>query len=316
MWKKFLFTILVCLLFLSAAEFATDYYMKRYPRLKSSYISQVKQNADILVLGACEAAMMVDPSLLDSSTGLKTYNLGDPGARFADNYLDLYQYLKFQKAPKYLLLQVSPESFYPIEDKLLTTYKHQAFLSDTVVFNVIKELDPEYVKFSSIPFLKYSYYNIFSMYKIFGSIGYSLLNKKHPEDRDGFIPPPLFNLDTSALSESNVITLNSYTWNNTEEKYFRKIISLCKNRGISIVFYKLPYYHNYYNANLELKKYEERIRHIATENNYPYFTYDTSRFTNDSKNYYKLENNLLNGNTIPEFNKMLIRDLKDSVFIQ
>jgi len=316
MWKKVLITILVCLLFLSLAEFATDYYLKRYPRLKSSYISQVEQNADIVVLGACEAAMMVDPSLLDSLTGYKTYNLGDPGARFADNYLDLYQYLRFQKAPKYLLLHVSPESFYSIDDKLLTTYKHQAFLSDSVVFNVTKELDPDYIKFSKIPFLKYSYYNIFTMYKIFGAIGYSLLNKKHPDDRDGFIPPPPFNSDTSALSESNVITLDSYSWNSTEEKYFRKIISLCKDKGIGVVFYKLPYYHNYYNANLELKKYEERIRDIATENNVPYFTYDTAPFTNDSKNYYKLENNLLNRNTIPEFNKMLIRDLKDSVFVQ
>ena len=316
MWKKVLLTILVCLLFLSLAEYATDYYMKRYPRLKSSYISQVEQNADILVLGACEAAMMVDPALVDSLTGYKTYNLGDPGARFADNYLDLHQYLLFQKAPKYLLLHVSPESFYPIDDKLLTTYKHQAFLSDSVVFKVIKELDPDYVRFSNIPFLKYSYYSIFSMYKIFGAIAYSLLNKKHPQDRDGFIPPPPFNQDTSALSESNVITLDNYSWNSTEEKYFRKILSLCKDKGIAIVFYKLPYYRKYYNANLELYKYEERIRHIATENNFHYFTYDTSSFTRDSSNYYKIENNLLNRNTIPKFNKMLIRDLKDSVFIQ
>ena len=91
MWKKVALVILVSITFLLLAESIADYFMKRYPKLKSSYISQVDQKADILIIGACEAEMMLDPKMFDSATGYKTYNLGEVGTRFADNYLYLFQ---------------------------------------------------------------------------------------------------------------------------------------------------------------------------------------------------------------------------------
>jgi len=313
MWKKLIIAILISISFLYIAEKVSDHFMKRYPKLKSSYISQVDQKADILIIGACEAEMILDPAMFDSATGYKTYNLGEVGTRFADNYLYLYQYLIYQKHPKYVILHISPESFYSIDNKLLTTYKHEAFLSDTVVYNVVKELDPEYINFTKIPFLKYSFYNIFTLYKILESTGYNVLHKKYPPSIDGFSPP--LAADTVDASQSLITKIHGYKWSSTEEKYFRKIISLCMHEGIKPIFYKVPYYKGYYDANLFLRDYEAKIGRIASENKIPYYVYDTSSLTKDYKNYFWLVNNLLSLKSIPTFNNMLIKDIKDNVFL-
>lgn len=312
MWKKVALVILVSITFLLLAESIADYFMKRYPKLKSSYISQVDQKADILIIGACEAEMMLDPKMFDSATGYKTYNLGEVGTRFADNYLYLFQYLKYQNHPKYVILHISPESFFSADNKFLTTYKHEAFLSDSTVYNVVKELDPDYINFSKIPFLKYSFYNIFTLYKIIDAVGYATFNKKYPPSIDGFSPP--FSSDTVDASQSLINKVHGYKWSITEEKYFHKIISLCKQEKIQLILYKLPYYKEYYDANLFLHDYDARIMHIASENKIPYFVYDSAILTHDYKNYFWLANNLLSLKGIPIFNKMLIKDLKDSVF--
>ena len=314
MWKKLTIIILISMSFLFLAEKGSDYLMKRYPKLKSSYISQVEIKADILIIGACEAEMMLSPKMFDSATGYKTYNLGEVGTRFADNYLYLHQYLKYQNHPKYVVLHISPESFYHVDNKLLTTYKHEAFLSDTLVYNVIKELDPEYINFSNIPFLKYSFYNIFTLYKIVDAAGYSVLNKKNPPSIDGFSSP--LSSDTVNSSESLVYKVQHYQWSPIEEKYFLKILTLCRNNNIQLILYKLPTYKGYYDANVELSKYDEKIVQLASQYQLPYFTYDTSTLTTDYKNFFLLSNNLLSLKAIPTFNNMLIQDLKDNVFNQ
>lgn len=219
----------------------------------------------------------------------------------------------YQKHPKYVILHISPESFYSIDNKLLTTYKHEAFLSDTVVYNVVKELDPEYINFTKIPFLKYSFYNIFTLYKILESAGYNVLHKKYPPSIDGFSPP--LAADTVDASQSLITKIHGYKWSSIEEKYFLKIISLCKKEGIKLILYKLPYYKGYYDANLFLQSYDARIGKIASENNLPYFVYDSASLTHDYKNYFWLANNLLSLTGIPLFNNMLIQDIKDSVFV-
>jgi len=314
MWKKLTIVILISMSFLFFAEKGSDYLMKQYPKLKSSYISQADQKADILIIGACEAEMMMSPKMFDSATGYKTYNLGEVGTRFADNYLFLHQYLKYQKHPKYVLLHISPESFYHVENKLLTTYKHEAFLSDSVVYDVGKELDPEYISFSKIPFLKYSFYNTFTLYKIIDAAGYSFLNKKYPPSIDGFSSP--LSSDTVNSPESLVYKVQHYQWSAIEEKYFKKIVSLCADNNIQLILYKLPTYKGYYDANAELRKYGDKIVQLASQYKLPYFTYDTSALTTDYKNFFLLSNNLLSLKAIPTFNNMLIQDLKDNVFKQ
>ena len=314
MWKKLTIVILISMSFLFLAEKGSDYLIKRYPKLKSSYITQAQMKADILIIGACEAEMMLSPKMFDSATGYKTYNLGEVGTRFADNYLYLHQYLKYQKHPKYVVLHISPESFYHVDNKLLTTYKHEAFLSDTLVYNVIKELDPEYINFSNIPFLKYSFYNIFTLYKILDAAGSNAINKKSPHSIDGFSPPSLS--DTAINSQSLLAKVYGYKWNKVEEKFFLKIITLCKDNDIKLVLYKLPTYKGYYDANVELSKYDDKIVQLASKYQLPYFTYDTSTLTTDYKNFFLLSNNLLSLKAIPTFNNMLIQDLKDNVFNQ
>ncbi len=314
MWKKLTIIILISMSFLFLAEKGSDYLMKRYPKLKSSYISQVEIKADILIIGACEAEMMLSPKMFDSATGYKTYNLGEVGTRFADNYLYLHQYLKYQKHPKYVILHISPESFSHVDNKLLTTYKHEAFLSDSVVYNVVKELDPGYTKFSKIPFLKYSFYNTFTLFKILDAAGYSVLNKKNPPSIDGFSAP--FSSDTVNAPESLVYKVQHYQWSPVEEKYFLKILTLCRDNNIQLILYKLPTYKGYYDANVELSKYDDKIVQLVSQYKLPYFTYDTSTLTNDYKNFFLLSNNLLSWKAIPTFNKIFIQDLKDNVFNQ
>ena len=78
----------------------------------------------------------------------------------------------------------------------------------------------------------------------------------------------------------------------------------------------MPTFKGYYDANVELSKYDDKIVKLASKYQLPYFTYDTSTLTTDYKNFFLLSNNLLSLKAIPTFNNMLIQDLKDNVFNQ
>ncbi len=217
-----------------------DFSLLQNCNLKTSYIQKKKIDADVLFEGPCQTLWMVQPSLINKKTKLKTYNLGLTHADFADNYLHLYLYLKHNKAPKFIFLHVSLESM-DMNYNMFSSYRFSPFIDDAVVDSVIKECDSSYFKWITIPFMKYAYYNDAVNFDVIQGLKHYFTNRTSPYFADGFEPPYSLNKETNPERFIQIYLLGqSFAWDYLREKYLRKIIQLAQQHKINVYLYESP----------------------------------------------------------------------------
>jgi hypothetical protein len=217
-----------------------DFALLHNSNIKSSHIQRSKINADVLILGPCQALWNAQPSVIKKKTGFEIYNLGLTNADFADNYLHLYLYLKHNKAPRYLFLHVSMESM-DLSYNIFTSFHFAPFIGDAVVDSVVKEWDNSYFKWTGIPFMKYAYYNNNVNFDVIQGLKHFYTNKTTPYFADGY--ESAFSLNKEVSPEQYVQIYPSdciFTWNYLLEKYLRKTIVLAQQNGIHVYLYESP----------------------------------------------------------------------------
>lgn len=208
--------------------------------IKSSYISQKNINTDVLIHGPCEPLWMVDPEQLNSVSKIKAYNLALSHSDFADNYLHLYLYLKNNKAPRILLLYVTPESM----DKrfnAFNTYRFVPFLADDTIKDVIKEMDNDYYPYSFVPFIKYAFFNKQITFQVIQGLKHYYNKKNKPFFENGFEPPAKITWDNH-LEDMQKQYPNGFEFkiDTMRLKYLKKIIQLAKSKNIKTILYESP----------------------------------------------------------------------------
>jgi hypothetical protein len=309
MLKKIILTIVITVFILKLVELGAEWSIARFPETKTNYISQKKfDGIKILYHGACEVEWVVNPGYLDSVIGLKSYNLATGNSNFADNYLDLHIYLKKQQKPDYVILQVSPESF-EARNNNLKVFNFANFFDDTTVVNVLNEGDKRYMSTTFIPFLKFSFYSNFTLFRVFAGFLYGIANVQDPRFVNGYRSPDGFD---QFLFGSLLEKKNNYKWSSYEEKYLIKIIELCKTQNIKLVFFRVPTYLPYQRINPILAEKNKLIEQIASDHNVPYFSYDNLEMNNDSSNFFNIHNMSTKGSE--KFLKIFANQLKDSIF--
>lgn len=278
-------------------EATWDFLIRENKNIKLSYAVQGGLAPEILFHGPCEPLFTISPSYLDSITGIKSYNYALKHTDFADNYLHLYLYLKHNTPPKQLYLYVTPESF-DLRFNTFHTFRFAAWLSDSLVNEVVKEMDPDYHSYSFLPFVKYAYYNSYKTFDAIQGFKHWLTHSKTPYFTDGHVPhePTIYALEQDGFiapteltfANGNQVTRQEngkmfyeiydsaqvFTWNETREKYLRKIISLAQEKGVEVILYEsTPYLGsiiNQPNRQLFLK----RTRQIGREYGVNYLLYD------------------------------------------
>jgi hypothetical protein len=286
----------VLLLFL--IELFYSFGLKQNINLKLNYIQKNKIDAELLIHGPCEPLWMISPDLLDSKTKLKSYNLALSHSDFADNYLHLYFYLKNNKAPTYLMLYVTPESM-DSNYNTFNTYRFAAYLKDAEVKAVVKECDKTYYDFSSIPFLKYAYYNSKINFSVFQGYKHYFTNKKNPYYPSGFEPPANrvwgnHAGEFAALYQENYI----FKWNTLREKYLLKTISLAKKYGIKVILYESPILKEALAFQPNRKEILKKIDALAQQQNVPYIRFENLKIAEDKSNFISTLNFNMNGLTL------------------
>lgn len=229
--------LIVCLFVL---EKAFDFGIRHNLNLKLSYVSSNKIDAELLVLGPCEPLWMVSPEILQEETAMKCYNLANSHSDFADNYLHLLLYLQNNKAPKSLLMYVTPESF-DTNYNTFYSYRFSAFMNDETVDKTVAECDTDFYKWSKVPFMRYGYYNHQTWFLAIQGWKHYFSKKPRPYYPDGFEPPARIVWDNH-YDNLKKLYPKGYTlsWSSMRQKYFEKIIDLCKQKNIEVVLYESP----------------------------------------------------------------------------
>jgi hypothetical protein len=232
--------ILALLVCLYVFEKIFDFGIKHNLNLKLSYVSSEKIDAELLILGPCEPLWMVSPEILTKETGLSCYNLANSHSDFADNYLHLNIYLKNNKAPKYMLMYVTPESF-DTNYNTFYSYRFSAFMNDELVSKTVAECDKNFYKWRWVPFMKYGYYSHQTFFMALQGWKHYFGKKQNPYYPDGFEPPAKIVWDNHYDNLKKLYPKGyTLTWSDSRQKYLEKIIALCKERNIEIIFYESP----------------------------------------------------------------------------
>lgn len=281
------------------------------PNFKAAYITRRSIGANVLFHGPCEPEWMMDPAIIDSVCGTKSYNLALNHSNFADNYLHLYLYLKHQKKPEYIFLYVTPSSFDEHLANTFHTYKFSPFLDDSLIFNVVKENDKTYSRYSYIPLMRYAYYSDFVYVKALQGGYYLISDRQEPQHPNGYAPAIFSWNKALEIYQPTHKNFSKVQWSALREKYFRKTLELAKSYGCNIYVYESPMF----GADLPLivnrKEMLQKIKKITDEYSVPYLNFDTLAMSKDKENFWSTYNTTYKGSSL--FSKIFAEYLRDSI---
>ena len=296
--KKFVYALLTVLLILVGLEKAWDFLIKQNKNIKLSYAVQGGLENELLIHGPCEPLFTISPKYLDSLTGIKSYNYALRHTDFADNYLHLYLYLKHNKAPKQIYLYVTPESF-DVRFNTFHTFRFAAWLEDSLVNEVVKDMDPDYYQYSWIPFMKYAYYNTYKTFDAIQGFKHWISSDKPPYFEDGHVPhgateytnePDGFIAPKSlTYANGNEVekqegggsyyeiydSAQTFVWDSKRWKYLERILKLGKEHGVEVVLYESTPYQGSTINQPNRQQFVETTEYQARAYDVDYLVFDT-----------------------------------------
>jgi hypothetical protein len=310
MLKKSIIWLLALFFSLFLLEKAYKFALKENLNIKASYVLKKKINADVLILGSCEAMSMVSPDVIDSVSNLSAYNLATNHASISEQYLHLYLYLRNNKAPEVLLMHIGGENL-DSRFNIFNGYRFVHLMDDSIVYQTIREKDSIYIRLNNFPFLKYAYYNDFFTFRAMQGFKHFTNKKATPYNSKGF---EYYNIDID--EEIKKINTNYpqgifYQWDKSEEQYLYKIIDLAKANNIRLIIYQSPVWEGAYTYLKNKKEMDARIEKIATENSIEYILFDIPEISAYKSNYITLLR--LNKKNALVFSAILAKYVKQEV---
>lgn len=232
-----------------------------------------KINKEIVILGSSRGARNIIASEIEKKTGHTAYNLAYPGSDIEFHEFIVRTLLKFNKAPKVVLLSVDyPTAFLPDSilnfrlDRLYPLVKYQ-YINDELIARDEKN---------------YISSNLFALAR---------MNKSNFDIRQKQFTA----LDTLYADGSMPISFQKegedWTPSTTIKKYdskkelevklncFKKIVAMCKEKNIRLIIVKPPLF------DPMDTKFTERLMQL-THNEIPFFDYNNQNPIYKNKDYY------------------------------
>lgn len=251
------------------------------------FYSLPENSVDILYLGSSHSYCTFDPLIIEEETGLSGYQLGMPLQHYDSTYYTLREALNYQK-PKIVVLEMYWDM---LDDEFELTQAGYLF---QVMDN--QELEKEYIKevFPLSEKIKYNI-DIFRYQADYFAYRNSKLKEKLENNYGLYIPQAMkqegieeyrsrgytycnYNMLPDEYDKTNQFkNTDGLNWepNNVQLGYVNKIVELCEENNIEIVFVTAPI------ANISLqyiKNYDmiyKNIADIAAENNVHYLDFNT-----------------------------------------
>lgn len=271
---KIVLTIVSLIVTLYLFDKVFQFGLMQNQNIKMAYIQNLPKDAEVLVHGPCEPLWMVSPEEINKLCNKSVFNLALSHSDFADNYLHLYQYLKYNKKPNLLLLYVTPESF----DKRFNTfnsYRFAAYLDDTLISSVVKENDPTYHQYIQLPFMRFAYYSNNILFNVLQGYKHHFTNRKDAYYPDGFEPPTKRVWGNHADDFAQLYKTNTvFKWDDLREKYFRLLIQLAQSKHIKVILYESPVHKASLPSQVNRNEFLQRIKRLSDEYQLEFFQFE------------------------------------------
>ena len=278
--KKFVLLVVSFSTFLILTNYPISYFFDDKYSLdeKQSWILSLKGNDyEYAVLGSSRVYNIFDINTFSDCSNTKGVNIGSSGSSYAENFLLLREFLKWNTIDS-LYLSVDEFSFNS-EISYSDPFKEYMFLpmfSD----NMVKEIYADYLPpwkltlWKWLPLTKYIEFN--SEIKFKSSLNDSWLETGGTELVEG-------EMKNTILEKKE---FKQYVIDPRDEKYFKAILQLCSSKNIKTVLIKTPIFDEFFKNVQGAKEIDQYVITVANELGLQFFDYKDFFDSSNSK-YFK-----------------------------
>lgn len=253
-----------------------NYFVHKDKKMK--VVFKDSANYDILFIGSSRTHTTINPDIIDSITGLKSYNAGVEGGNLFEFELTLNGYLYHHPPPKLLVLTIDPFSFNS-DREMFFPFQYFNVLDNPEVKKVFKN-NKEYKYFfiKYMPFLRIIYYDDYTKSLAFrGLLGQNELSHLNFYETKGFASNGFQCVDTA----ESLLKLQKV---NIDKEYVEKlqnIIETCRKRNIQLFFTYAPEFDFRLQASFSnFSSFLQQVYSLARINNIPFFREDSLSMNN------------------------------------
>lgn len=246
-----------------------------------------KNTFNTLVLGSSRAEMHLDVSLLDSLTGLHSFNAGVSGGTMRMAYVILQSYLLHSKLPETVFLECDFHISHLKTDTIFNFPRYFPYLSNPVLYRGFKAIDPRFRRFKYNPLYSLPYSGIKAMSPaLYGWLGRS--GSYDDAYRNGFFKNTVIDhydhFNTSAY----------YGYIHPEARnYLDSIIGFCKANRCRLIFTMSPAYKDAQQEVINRERIIAQYRNIADSHRIPFFNYSADSSISNHKAFFEDNYHLL-----------------------
>ena len=276
--KIAIFAVAACMIALGLDAMISHGLVKSagYPQQVWREIRSGNYTSDIVIMGTSRALEHYDPRVIDSVTGLSSYNLGSGGYGINVELMKYRYYCHYNSKPKYIVYDVD---YVPLVINH-APHMHQSEQFLPLFYDGAIRQDLMRVGYSWIdayvPMARYWGYQIVSKRGLLECIGL-----KHYCDYPsykGHMPDP-DPWDASRLQFADSIPSNV---NEDAKTMFVNFVQECKESGVRLFFVTSPVYYRYIAMSPDWNRYIAWFDSIAEANDIPYLNYMDDPIYRDS----------------------------------
>ncbi len=236
-----------------------------FAKLRQTFLE--KNNFNLIVIGSSRAECQFYTPLIDSATGLKSFNIGMVGSIMPFTRATLEAYLVNSKAPEYVVLNLDLHSFSDNPDTVYSFPRYFAYLENEKLYEGLKERDKRFTYFKYLPFYSMPYYS--ARYLNSSLRGYTGTQGKYDADFElGFAPHPqntrLGDLDTMTIPVFNNHP-SALIWQELE-----RIEAICKKNGSQLILVVSPLFYRREEKEVNYSRFIGEFSSFAIKHNLPF----------------------------------------------
>jgi hypothetical protein len=289
------------------------YYKKETTlKRKMDHLYASGYKPDILFLGSSRVLNDIDPHIIDTVCGMRSYNLGAEMAGIAEIRMLLGVCIERGKIPRILVINIDPSSFQvdvPIYDfPDLLSYADK----DTVVYNRMAGILDVYAHKWKYPFYRLQQLTgVNDGFKVDALLKSKEAFRQEVRTMNGISPDVLQDNGFEALNGTYGETYVNPINEKFQEKGFdllQDIVDTCRQRQIPVVLITAPMYFVYRKTFLNTAAVLSRVSDLARRDSIPYFNMIDDSLSLHKDNFFNFVH--LNGRGAEAFSFELAHLLK------
>ena len=257
-----------------------------------------KENYDILFLGSSRASAHVNPYIIDSITGVSSYNAGHPGFNIIEMNLMLQCYLEKHTPPKLIVAELAINTFHTQISPIYSPVEYFRFMDDENVSATLTAHHKRARLWKYFSFMEICEAD--EMQKVQAAFG--LLGKKERlsgykgyKENEGLLP---ISFATCEDPTDFKVTPEGLT-------ILNHLIATCKKNNVDLVFTYSPEYYRLHHKTEE--DFFKSINEVCAKNKIPFFNYRSHELSRQSHLFADPVH--LNSTGATEFSKLLGNDV-------